>query len=102
MPSPTETTHFRDEGTRNARSAHHRVTRASPEGAAGTVAAMRTEQESRPTIHSLPELDGEREIDFAGLGRTLLSRWWLVAAAVAAGVILGYLTSLGGGDVYVA
>jgi capsular polysaccharide biosynthesis protein len=64
---------------------------------------MRTEHEPRRAVaHSLPDLDEEREIDFARLGRTVLSRWWLVAAAVALGALIGYLTSLGGGDVYVA
>jgi hypothetical protein len=32
----------------------------------------------------------------------VLSRWWLVAAAVALGALAGYVTSVGGGDVYVA
>ncbi len=64
---------------------------------------MRTEHEPpRTYARELPELEEEREIDFGRLGRRLALRWWLVAAAVAAGAIVGYLTSLGGGDVYVA
>ena len=64
---------------------------------------MRTEHEpARAFPRDLPELDEEQEIDFGRMGRTLLARWWLVAAAVALGAIIGYLTSLGGGDVYVA
>ncbi|MDQ3865837.1 MAG: Wzz/FepE/Etk N-terminal domain-containing protein [Actinomycetota bacterium] len=64
---------------------------------------MRTEHEPpRTYAHELRELEEEREIDFGRLGRRLALRWWLVAAAVAAGAIVGYLTSLGGGDVYVA
>jgi capsular polysaccharide biosynthesis protein len=51
---------------------------------------------------SAPELEDEREIDFGRFGRTLAARWWLILAAVAVGVVAGYLTSLGGGDVYVA
>lgn len=64
---------------------------------------MRTEHEApRAYTRDLPELEDEREIDFGRLGRRLASRWWLVAAAVATGAIIGFLTSLGGGDVYVA
>ena len=63
---------------------------------------MTPDQESPDASRPRPELEEEREIDFAGLGRTVLSRWWLVAAAVALGALAGYLTSVGGGDVYVA
>lgn len=64
---------------------------------------MRTEHEApRTVVDPLPDLDEEREIDFGRLGRTILNRWWIVAAAVALGVVVGYLTSLGGGDVFVA
>jgi capsular polysaccharide biosynthesis protein len=64
---------------------------------------VRTEHEApRTVVDPLPDLDEEREIDFGRLGRTILNRWWIVAAAVALGVIVGYLTSVGGGDVFVA
>ena len=59
---------------------------------------MTTEQATRP----LPELEEEREIDFGRIGRRILARWWLVAAAVALGALIGYLTSVGGGDVFLA
>jgi uncharacterized protein involved in exopolysaccharide biosynthesis len=48
----------------------------------------------------LPDAESEQEVDFARYGRTIAARWWLVAAAVAAGVVLGYLVSLGGGNVF--
>ncbi len=60
------------------------------------------DEEPRPRARRSVEPDEEREIDFGGLARTVLSRWWLVVAAVALGAIVGYLTSLGGGDVFVA
>jgi len=64
---------------------------------------MRTEHEPPRTFaEPLPDLEAEREIDFGRLGRGIAARWWVVAAAVALGGIIGYLTSLGGGDVYVA
>jgi capsular polysaccharide biosynthesis protein len=56
---------------------------------------------SRPAA-SAPALEDEREIDFGRLGRSLVARWWLILAAVAVGAVVGYLTSLGGGDVYIA
>jgi capsular polysaccharide biosynthesis protein len=59
-------------------------------------AAMATAQPPERT----PELDAEREVDFGEVARKLLSRWWLIAASVAVGALIGYLTSLGGGDVY--
>ncbi len=64
---------------------------------------MRTEHEPpRVAAPPRPELDAEREIDFADLGRRIARRWWLVLAAIVLGGLIGFLTSLGGGDVYVA
>lgn len=66
-------------------------------------APVKTEPErSRAAADPLDELEAEREIDFGRVGRTVLARWWLLAAAVAVGAIAGYLASLGGGDVYIA
>ncbi len=48
------------------------------------------------------EPDEEREIDFGRLGRSIVRRWWLVLAAVLLGALAGYVTSVGGGDVFVA
>ncbi|MGI8607181.1 MAG: hypothetical protein ACR2L0_08540 [Gaiellaceae bacterium] len=50
----------------------------------------------------LTDLEAEREVSLAGVGQTVLRRWWLVAAAVAIGAVLGYLLSLGGGSVFQA
>ena len=65
-------------------------------------AGVRTEYEPRSLAPAPHDLDAEREVDFGRVGRTILSRWWLVAAAVALGALAGYLSSLGGGDVYQA
>jgi hypothetical protein len=59
---------------------------------------MRTEPAARP----LPELEEEREIDFARAWGKIAARWWLVVGAVALGALIGYITSIGGGDVHVA
>ena len=47
-----------------------------------------------------PERAGEQEVDFGRYLRAIAARWWLVGAAVAVGVVVGYLVSLGGGDVF--
>lgn len=62
---------------------------------------MRAENEPLPRApRPLPELDAEQEVDFARYGRTILVRWWAVALAIGAGIVIGYLVSLGGGTVY--
>lgn len=61
---------------------------------------MATPQQTSPAAER--ELDAEREIDFGDLGRRILRHWWIVLAAAALGGLIGYLTSLGGGEVYVA
>ena len=64
---------------------------------------MRPEREPTRTLpRPVPEVEAEREVDFGRVFRTLLRRWWLLAAAVAIGALLGYLLSLGGGGVYQA
>ena len=47
-----------------------------------------------------PELEAEQEVDFGRYGRTIASRWWLVAVAAAVGIAAGWAVSLGGGTVY--
>jgi capsular polysaccharide biosynthesis protein len=44
-----------------------------------------------------PDLDAEQELDLGRLWAALIARWWLPAAGLVAGAILGYLVSLGGG-----
>lgn len=46
--------------------------------------------------------EAEQEVDFARYGRMLAVRWWLLAAGVVAGAVIGYLLSLGGTQVYQA
>jgi hypothetical protein len=46
--------------------------------------------------------EAEQEVDFARYVRLLGIRWWLLAAGLVAGAVIGYLISLGGTQVYSA
>lgn len=50
----------------------------------------------------LPDLDAEREVDLRRHWNTIATHWWVVLAGVAAGIVMGYLISLGGSQVYKA
>ena len=47
-----------------------------------------------------PELEAEQEVDFGHYGSTIVARWWLVVLAVAVGVVIGYVASRSGGNVF--
>lgn len=46
--------------------------------------------------------EAEQEVDFARYVRLLGVRWWLLAAGLVAGAVIGYLVSLSGSQVYKA
>jgi len=46
--------------------------------------------------------EAEQEVDFARYVQLLGVRWWLLAAGLVAGAVIGYLVSLGGTQVYKA
>jgi subunit length determinant Wzz-like protein len=46
--------------------------------------------------------EAEQEVDFARYVKLLGVRWWLLAAGLVAGAVIGYLVSLGGAQVYSA
>jgi hypothetical protein len=46
--------------------------------------------------------EAEQEVDFARYVKLLGVRWWLLAAGLVAGAVIGYLVSLGGSQVYSA
>jgi tetratricopeptide (TPR) repeat protein len=50
----------------------------------------------------LPEIDAEEELDLGRYWRALATRWWLPVAGLVAGIVIGYLLSLGGSQVYQA
>lgn len=56
-----------------------------------------------PRVHpEPPDLDAEREIDLRSYLSTLVLRWWLPAAGLVGGVVIGFLISLGGNQVWTA
>src|SRR3989442_1160914 len=42
-----------------------------------------------------PDLDAEQEVDFGRYWRTIAARWWLPVGLLIAGLVIGYLVSLG-------
>ena len=53
-------------------------------------------------LKELPELDAERDVDLRRHWQTVSTNWWLPLAGLAAGLVIGYLISLGGSQVYKA
>lgn len=51
-------------------------------------------------VRPLPDLDAEQEVDVGRYAGAVAARWWLPVAGLLAGMIVGYLLSLGGGQVY--
>jgi uncharacterized protein involved in exopolysaccharide biosynthesis len=49
-----------------------------------------------------PDLDDEEEVDLGRYGRAIAARWWLLLAGIVAGILIGYLVSLGSGSVWEA
>jgi hypothetical protein len=54
----------------------------------------------RERERELPELDAERDVDLRRHWDTITTHWWLPLAGLVAGIIVGYLISLGGAQVY--
>jgi uncharacterized protein involved in exopolysaccharide biosynthesis len=51
---------------------------------------------------SAADLDAEREVDLRGYLSALGTRWWLLAAGLVGGIVIGLLISLGGNQVWTA
>jgi subunit length determinant Wzz-like protein len=56
----------------------------------------------RERDRNLPELDAERDVDLHRHWDTITTHWWLPLAGFVVGIIVGYLISLGGAQVYKA
>jgi hypothetical protein len=48
------------------------------------------------------DLEAEQEVDFRRYGSLLAARWWLPVAGLVAGLLVGYVLSVGGGSVWKA
>lgn len=54
------------------------------------------------TVREAPDLDAERDVDLRRHWDTITTHWWLPLAGLVAGIVIGYLISLGGAQVYKA
>ncbi|MFL5923810.1 MAG: hypothetical protein ACJ75Q_01430 [Gaiellaceae bacterium] len=54
----------------------------------------------RERERELPELDAERDVDVRRHWDTITTHWWLPLAGLVAGIVIGYLISLGGAQIY--
>lgn len=59
-------------------------------------------EESRGQATRSFDPEGEQEVDFGRYWRLLGAHWWLLAAGLVAGAIVGYAVSLGGSQTYQA
>ena len=48
-----------------------------------------------PHRQPVPDLDAEQEVDFGRYWRLIATRWWLPVGLLVAGLVIGYLVSLG-------
>jgi capsular polysaccharide biosynthesis protein len=53
-------------------------------------------------VTAVTDMDAEREIDLGRWKQAAVDRWWLVAAGLVAGVVVGAILSLAGGSVFQA
>ena len=62
-----------------------------PPRSSAKVRPMSTDPQRRPS----PDLDAEQEVDFGRYWRTIAAHWWLPVGLLVAGLLIGYLVSLG-------
>jgi uncharacterized protein involved in exopolysaccharide biosynthesis len=55
---------------------------------------------TKTKMDDLPDLDAEREVDLRSYWNRIAEHWWLPLAGLAVGLVIGYLISLGGSQVY--
>jgi len=58
--------------------------------------------ESEGRGRPLPDVDAEDELELGRYWSALIARWWLPLVGLIAGIVIGYLLSLGGHQVYQA
>ena len=55
---------------------------------------------TKTKMDNLPDLDAEREVDLRSYWNRISEHWWLPLAGLAVGLVIGYLISLSGSQVY--
>lgn len=63
---------------------------------------MSTPNQPRPGGQEAADADAERDVDLHRHWNALALRWWLPAAGLVGGIVIGLLASLGGSQVYTA
>ncbi|MGN6429394.1 MAG: hypothetical protein ACTHNB_01525 [Gaiellaceae bacterium] len=56
----------------------------------------------RKPVRPAPDLEGEEELELGKYWSALVTRWWLPVVGLVAGIVIGYLLSLGGHQVFQA
>jgi hypothetical protein len=56
----------------------------------------------RKPVRPAPDLEAEEELELGKYWSALAARWWLPVVGLVAGIVIGYLLSLGGHQVYQA
>jgi len=56
----------------------------------------------RKPVRPAPDLEGEEELELGKYWSALVARWWLPVVGLVAGIVIGYLLSLGGHQVFQA
>jgi uncharacterized protein involved in exopolysaccharide biosynthesis len=56
----------------------------------------------RKAVRPAPDLEGEEELELGKYWSALVARWWLPVVGLVAGIVIGYLLSLGGHQVFQA
>jgi len=59
-------------------------------------------EESRGQVPTTFDPEAEQEVDFGRYRRLIVTRWWLVAAGLVLGAVVGYSVSLGGSQTFQA
>jgi capsular polysaccharide biosynthesis protein len=59
-------------------------------------------EESRGQAPTTFDPEAEQEVDFGRYWRLIAARWWLVAAGIVVGAVVGYAASLGGAQTFQA
>ena len=75
---------------------------AAPAAKVAKLGRRMTELRTPPSRTLPPDPDDEEEVDLGRYWRAIAARWWLLLAGAVIGILIGYLVSLGSGQVWQA